>query len=64
MTRDELEAAIWRHWPTRGPEAGKAVDAILAAADTYARAEYGISAERRAVLAAQGRIPGRDRRAS
>jgi hypothetical protein len=56
--RDELEAVIWRHWPTRGPEAGQAIDAILAAADAYAVAvEYAtedtavVTARRRAVLA-------------
>jgi hypothetical protein len=37
MTRDELEAVIWRHWPTRGREAVAAVDAILAACDGYRR---------------------------
>jgi len=51
VTRAELEAAIWRVWPTRGPEAGKAVDAILKAADLYALTEYGVTVERRAVLA-------------
>jgi hypothetical protein len=35
--RQDLEATIWRWWPTRGPEATHAVDAILAAADTYLR---------------------------
>jgi hypothetical protein len=35
--RQELQAKIWRWWPTRGPEATAAVDAILAAADTYLR---------------------------
>ena len=35
--RQNLEAVIWRWWPVRGPEAVHAVDAILAAADTYAR---------------------------
>jgi hypothetical protein len=35
--RQQLEAKIWRWWPTRGPEATAAVDAILAAADTYLR---------------------------
>lgn len=60
--RAELEATIWRHWPTRGPEAGVAVDAILLAADDYARAEYGITAGRRQVLADAGKVPGRDGR--
>jgi len=36
MTRDELEAVIWRNWPTRGTVAARAVDSILAAADAYA----------------------------
>ena len=48
MTRDQLEAVIWRHWPTRGTEAGRAVGAILAAADRYA--ENGDARVRRAVL--------------
>ena len=50
MTRDELEAAIWRWWPTRGPGAAQAVDAILGAADRYAVYTGSITAERRAVL--------------
>ena len=36
MTRDQLEAVIWRHWPTRGSQSTHAVDAILAAAHAYA----------------------------
>lgn len=36
MTPAELEAVIWQHWPTRGPEAGEHVDAIVAAAVAYA----------------------------
>lgn len=50
-TRDELESVIWRHFPRRGPEAGEAVDAILAAADAYMVTECGLTAERRAVHA-------------
>lgn len=63
MTRDELEAAIWRNWPTRGPEAGRAVDAILAAADAYGLAEYGITADRRAAIGAATATRERDQRA-
>jgi len=57
--RQDLEATIWRWWPTRGPEATAAVDAILAAADTYVRQTVSrqqpaedpkVTAERRAVL--------------
>jgi hypothetical protein len=63
--RQELQATIWRWWPTRGPEAVHAVDAILDAADTYLRAvmstagaqcsstpaeDPALTAERRAVL--------------
>ena len=36
MTRAQLEAAIWQHWPSRDPQAVSAVAAILAAADAYA----------------------------
>ena len=36
MDRAQLEAFIWRHWPTRGSEARYAVDAVLDAADAYA----------------------------
>jgi hypothetical protein len=36
VSRDELEAVIWQHWPTRGTLAGRSVDAILNAADAYA----------------------------
>lgn len=61
MTRDDLEAVVWRHWPARGPKAGDAVDAILAAADAYkngdtteTRAEALLREQRRAVL--DGRI--------
>ena len=56
--RDELEAVIWRHWPTYGPKEDVAVDAILDAADAYAVAvQYEAedtpraTARRRAVLA-------------
>jgi hypothetical protein len=63
MTRDELEAAIWRHWPTRGTEAAAAVDAILTAADDYATTTGGITAQRRRELQAavysRPRTPGR-----
>jgi hypothetical protein len=53
MTRDELEAAIWRVWPCVPRQAG-AVDAILAAADAYAATHEhaGIIAERRAAIVA------------
>ena len=40
VNRDELEAIIWRHWPTaavRGSQAARDVAAILDAADAYAR---------------------------
>lgn len=52
MTRDELEAVIWRHItrPEGLQHAQTAVDAILAAADAYMVAEGGLTAERRAVL--------------
>jgi hypothetical protein len=36
MTDEQLQATIWRHWPTRGSKAVFAVDAILAAARAYA----------------------------
>jgi hypothetical protein len=36
VNRERLEHVIWQYFPERGPEAGKAVDAILAAADDYA----------------------------
>jgi hypothetical protein len=52
MNRAELEAVIWRHWPTRDAEAVDAVDTILAAADAYAVTEGGITAERRRELQA------------
>lgn len=38
MDRDQLAAFIWRRYPARGPQAERAVTAILDAADTYARA--------------------------
>lgn len=41
--REELEAAIWRHWPVHPADVRKShtprVDAILAAADAYAQAK-------------------------
>jgi hypothetical protein len=37
MTRAELEAVIWQHWPTLAVTDTAAVDAILAAADAYAQ---------------------------
>lgn len=40
MDRNQLEALIWRHWPTtgvRGSQAARAVATILDAADAYAR---------------------------
>jgi len=54
MTREQLEAVIWRHWPPiagAGPTQAVHVDAILTAADAYAQHTGGITAERRAVLA-------------
>ena len=50
MTRDQLEAVIWRHWPTRGTEAERAVDAILDAAGRYALTQNSPTRARRAVL--------------
>ena len=55
MTRDELEAAIWRHLTARTHRhitEGDLVDRILAAADAYAATEVGIltPAQRREVL--------------
>jgi hypothetical protein len=50
LTREELEAVIWRWWPARGPGAARAVDAILGAADQYATHTGSITAERRAAL--------------
>lgn len=42
MTRDRLEARIWRLAPgLAGPDASRAMDAILRAADAYARSEAG-----------------------
>jgi hypothetical protein len=35
MDRDQLQAVIWRHWPTRGTAADASVDAILRAVDAY-----------------------------
>ena len=55
MNREQLEAAIWRHWPPiagAGPTQATRIDAILEAADQYAAYVGGITAERRAVLAA------------
>ena len=68
--RAELEAAVWEavremqgcRVPGKCEFCNARVDGILAAADAYGRAEYGISAERRAVLAQAGRVPGRDGR--
>jgi hypothetical protein len=54
MTRDELEAVIWRH----GVRSADDVRAILLAADAYADAYGGITAERRAVLEAIPRRGG------
>ena len=36
MDRAQLEAVIWKHWPTRGSQATRSVDAILAASYAYA----------------------------
>lgn len=52
MTREQLEAVIWRNHPGRGPEAGRAVDAILAAADTYASTTGRVLADQAHVTAA------------
>lgn len=49
MTLDDLEALIWRQLPRID---AATMDTILAAAQAYAIAQYGITAERRAVLAA------------
>lgn len=54
MTRDQLEAAVWRALaadPERAADR-EMVDAVLAAADAYATAEVGLltPAERRRVL--------------
>lgn len=53
MTRDELEAVIWRPFTDAGAiyASEEPVSRILAAADEYARHVGGITAERRAVLA-------------
>ena len=65
-TRDDLEAVVWKALRlTRRGLAGttdhradvRAVDAILAAADEYGLAAYGITAERRAAILA-GPRPG------
>lgn len=62
MTRDDLESVIWKALRmSRRSLTGvtdhradvRAVDSILSAADEYGRAEYGITAERRAVLDAR-----------
>jgi hypothetical protein len=58
MTRDELEAAIFRELrrasfagaPDPVRERNSVVDAILTAADAYMVAEGGLTAERRLVL--------------
>jgi hypothetical protein len=56
VTRDELEAVIWRGLtkllsePTSYVQHCALVDGILDAADAYALAEYGITADRRAEL--------------
>jgi hypothetical protein len=49
VTRDQLEALIWRESGRKLTAAQ--VDAILAAADDYARYECRVTAERRAVIA-------------
>jgi len=55
VNRDELEAAIWRQVTRQDAyDPAEAVDAILAAADAYALDTYGITAERRTELAADG----------
>jgi len=35
VTRDDLEAAIWKRWPTRDPIADEAVEAILTCVDAH-----------------------------
>ena len=58
VTRDELEATIWRTMTAhrvRCPHPNLFVDAILLAADKHVFTASGITAERRAVLA--GREP-------
>ena len=47
MTRSDLEAFIWRYWPTRGTESERAVTAILGAADAYAATRMRRAARRR-----------------
>jgi hypothetical protein len=37
LSRDELQAIIWQHWPTRGEGAERSVAAVLQAADAYAQ---------------------------
>ena len=78
MTRDDVEAivreqltrAIANALASRAPSTGimnRATETILAAADAYATDTGGITAERRAVLAAcwrNGNQYGRDGRAS
>ena len=49
MTRSDLEAFIWRRWPTRGTLASRQVDAILAAADAYATSKAPQLAYRRCI---------------
>jgi hypothetical protein len=50
VTRANLEAAIWRRWPSHDPIAAEAVDAILTLIDAHVRHVAGITAERRAVI--------------
>lgn len=52
MTREDLEAVIWQHWPVcASPEEGRhAVQAILAAADLYRDDTPALTRQRRAVL--------------
>lgn len=50
MTRDDLEAMIWRTIASTNTTSADKVDAILKAADQYMVAEGGLTAERRTVL--------------
>jgi hypothetical protein len=50
VNRQELEAVVWQQLGAYATV--RIVDAILTAADSYALTEYGITADRRAVLAA------------
>jgi hypothetical protein len=62
VTRDQLEAVIWRESGRKLTAAQ--VDEILAAADDYAAQAASIAAERRAELGACAATRKRDRRAA